>query len=76
MGDREKYYIAIAWIGAFGNFLTSHISTIISVTCGAAALIASVYSIIVSRKKIELLNQEIKEGHLRVEMENDDYEGD
>jgi hypothetical protein len=42
---------AVTWLGALLQFIASHFSLALSVACGVAALVASVYSIKASRAK-------------------------
>lgn len=50
--------LIIAWFTTTLTFITQHIDVMLSISCGIAALIASVYSIFVNRAKLKYLSVE------------------
>jgi len=63
----ERSMLAVGWTGTVASFLAQHVNVTISVVCAAAAFIASIYSILVSRAKLKTLAIEQKIDFLREE---------
>lgn len=57
MQDKGHHFsLAVAWTGFFVKLLLTNFNTVLTVACGLAALTASIYAILVNRKKLKLLD--------------------
>jgi hypothetical protein len=53
--------ITLGWIGTLASATLDHVSTVIAIVSGLAALAASLYAIRVSRKSAKLTDLQIQE---------------